>query len=70
MKERRRYHDTQGPRASYALCTVRDQCELVRVGSLAHAYMLGMGFAELDVCGDCALMKPPANWCDMQEPRS
>lgn len=69
MRERRRHLDNT-PRATYALCTVRDQCELVRVGSLAHAYMLGMGFAELDVTGDCALMKPPQGWTDMQEART
>ena len=69
MKERRRHTDNTA-RATYALCTVRDRCELVRVGSLAHEYMLGMGFAELDVTGDCALMKPPKHWTDCTEPRA
>lgn len=70
MIERRRYRDTQQPRASYALCAVRDRCELVRVGSLAHAYMLAMKFDELDVRDGAALMRPPPGWCDSTEPRA
>lgn len=52
------------PRATYATCTVRGNCQLVRVGSLAHAYMKGMNFDEIDREGDCALMRCPPNWAE------
>lgn len=69
IADRRRHADT-APRATYAPCTVRDQCELVRVGSLAHDYMLAMNFAELDRCDGAALMRPPLGWANAKEPRS
>lgn len=69
MIERRRHFDNT-PRATYAANNVLDACELVRVGSLAHAYMLAMKFDELDVRDGAALMRPPPNWCDSTEPRA
>ena len=69
MQERRRHFDSS-PRITYAQCNVRGQCELVRVNSLAHAYMLRMGFDELDVTDGAALMRPPVGWADMKEPRA
>lgn len=61
--ERRRHFDSS-PRATYAPSSVTGNCELVRVGSLAHEYMLFMKFEELDVTDGCALMRPPANWAE------
>ena len=64
MKTERRRHFDPTQRATYAACTVRDNCELVRVGSLKHAYLVFMKFEQLDVDGDCALMRCPDGWAD------
>ena len=61
MIERRQHPDT-APRATYAQANVIGNCQLVRVGSLAHEYMVFMGFDELDRDGDCALMRCPQGW--------
>jgi hypothetical protein len=59
--ERRRPFDSS-PRATYAPNSVTGNCQLVRADSLAHAYMVAMGFKELDVTDGCALMLPPEGW--------
>jgi len=65
--DRRRFSDTQQPRATYAQGTVKDNCRLVRTNSLPYVALLALGFEELCSEGDCALLKAPADFVVAQE---
>ena len=57
IRERRKHFD---PIRHEPFAPVIGQCQLVQIGSLAHAYLVELGFEEIDRCEPHAvLMRQP-----------
>ena len=51
--------NTDGPRCTYAACTIRDRTRLVRDGGWAQSSLAALGWQTLSVEGTKALMVAP-----------
>lgn len=58
MNDRRAPH-IDGPRSTYAACTIKDRTRLVRNGGWAQESMAALGWTTLSVEGESALMLAP-----------
>ena len=55
----RRTHADNGPRCTYASCTIRDRTRLVRDGGWTQTSLAALGWTTLSVEGSNALMLAP-----------
>lgn len=58
MNDRRAPH-IDGPRSTYAACTIRNRTRLVRNGGWTHESLTALGWQTLSVEGDNALLLAP-----------